>query len=142
MNPKTEIPPQPGVPFAIDEALMPREMVPVARLDLLEEIRQMRTSIPPGGRRHLSKTLIRTADLRLVLMVLEPNARIDEHQTEGRMTIQGIDGQVRVRSGESTFDLAPGQLLVLERGVTHALDAIDASSVLLTIAWHGHHTHA
>jgi quercetin dioxygenase-like cupin family protein len=142
MTPKTVIPTPAGLSIAIDEAQLPREMVSVARLDLPEEIRQMRTSVPPGGRRHLSKTLIRTADVRLVLMVLESGARIDEHKTEGRMTIQGIDGHVRVRSGESTFDLAPGQLLVLDRDVPHALQAVEESSILLTITWHGHHSHA
>ena len=142
MTQKTVIPPQPGVPFEIDEALAPPEMVPVARLDLPEEIRQMRTSIPPGGRRHLSKTLVRTGDVRLVLMVLEKGARIDEHRTEGRMTIHGVDGHVRVRSGEASFELAPGQVLVLDRDVPHALQAVEESSVLLTIAWHGHHSHA
>ena len=139
MTQKTVIPPQAGLPFEIDE---PPELVPVARLDLPEEIHQMRASVPPGGRRHLSKSLVRAADVRLVLMVLEAGARIDEHRTEGRMTIQGVDGHVRVRSGESTFDLVPGQLLVLERDIPHALEAVEESSVLLTIAWRGHHPHA
>lgn len=107
---------------------------PIARLDLEEEIRRMRASPRPGG--HVGKTLLRSGDLRLVLMVLERGARISDHQSDGSLTIQVLDGRVIVALLESSFDLASGQLLAIEHDISHALVAIEDSAVLLTIAWH------
>ena len=109
---------------------------PIARLDLEEEIRRMRASPKPGG--HVGKTLLRSADMRLVLMILERGTGISDHQADGSLTIQALDGRVIVSLLESSFDLASGQLLTIERGIPHALIAIEDSAILLTIAWSGH----
>jgi quercetin dioxygenase-like cupin family protein len=109
---------------------------PIARLDLEAEICRMRASPRPGG--HLGKTLLRTADLRLVLLLLDHGARIPDHQGDGALTIQVLDGRVVVTLLESSFDLSSGQLLAIERGVSHALVAIEDSAVLLTVAWGAH----
>lgn len=112
-----------------------RAPFPIARLDLEEEIRSMRTSPRPGG--HLGKTLLRTADVRLVLMILDHGARIPDHRTDGSLTIHALDGRVIVTLLESSFDMSSGQLLAIEPGISHALVAIEDSAVLLTIAWPG-----
>jgi len=114
----------------------PTRSFPIARSDLEEEIRRMRTSPRSGG--HLGKTLLRNADMRVVLMILERGARIPDHRAEGSLTIQTLDGRVIVTLLESSFDLASGQLLAIEHDVSHALVAIEDSAVLLTIAWRGH----
>jgi quercetin dioxygenase-like cupin family protein len=36
-----------------------------------------------------------------------------------------------------TFDLRPGSLLALDRGAPHAIEALEESAFLLTIAWPG-----
>lgn len=108
---------------------------PIARLDLEEEVRGMRTSPHPGA--HLGKTLLRTADMRLVLMILRRGVQISEHRAEGSLTIQPLDGRVIVTLLESTFDLGPGQLLAIEHDVSHAITAAEDSAILLTIAWRG-----
>jgi quercetin dioxygenase-like cupin family protein len=108
---------------------------PVARLDLEEEVRRMRASPRTGD--HIGKTVLRSSDQRLVLMILDRGANIPLHHTEAALTIQVLDGRVIVSLLESTFDLGPGQLLAIERGVPHALVAIEDSATLLTLAWNG-----
>jgi quercetin dioxygenase-like cupin family protein len=105
---------------------------PIAMLDVMEEVRKMRASPRPGGR--LGKTLVRNPDLRVVLMVLERGARIPRHHSKGSLTIQALDGRVIVALLESSFDLEPGQILAIDRDVSHALVAVDESALLLTIA--------
>jgi quercetin dioxygenase-like cupin family protein len=105
---------------------------PIARLDVNEEVRQMRASPKPGG--HLGKTLVHNADLRIVLMLLDRGTRIPRHHAKGSLTIQALDGRVIVAILESSFDLGPGQLLAIDRDVSHALVAIEDSALLLTIA--------
>ena len=106
---------------------------PIARADLDEEVRGLRRSQRPGGR--ASKTLLHATDLRLVLMVLDRGETIPAHHANGSLTVQVIDGRVVVNLLGASFDLAAGQLLAVERGVTHALAAIEDSAVLLTIGW-------
>ena len=108
---------------------------PIAVLDLAEEVRRMRTCPMPGG--HYGRTLLRADDTRIVLMILEQGTRLTEHQVDGTSTIQALDGRVTVSLLGSSFDLASGQVLVIERGVKHALIAVEDSAILLTIAWNG-----
>jgi quercetin dioxygenase-like cupin family protein len=67
-------------------------------------------------------------------MVLERGARIPRHHSKGSLTIQALDGRVIVALLESTFDLEPGQILAIDRDVSHAVVAIEESALLLTIA--------
>jgi quercetin dioxygenase-like cupin family protein len=113
-------------------------VVPTARLDLDGELDRMRAAEHTGAP-HLAKTLVRSPSLRLVLMTMEAGARITEHRSEGAITIQVIDGSVRLHQAHETIELAPGQVAALEPDVAHSLSASERSGVLLTIAWTGHH---
>ena len=106
---------------------------PIARLDLDEEVRQMRASPKTHG--HLAKTLLHGPDIRLVLMILDHGKQLPAHSANGSLTIQTLAGLVIVTLLESSYDLGPGQMLSIERGVSHALVAIEDSAILLTIAW-------
>ena len=108
---------------------------PIARLDLDEELRLLRASPRCNG--HSGKTLLREADLRIVLVILDRGAKLPDHHADGSLTIQTLDGRVVVALLDASFDLAPGQMLAVERGVSHSLVAIEDSAILLTIAWRG-----
>ena len=83
-----------------------------------------------------AKTLVKYDDLRVVLTALAAGRRIAEHRTEGRISIQGVAGRIRVHAEAKTFELGPGTLLALDGGVTHDVEALDQDSAfLLTIAW-------
>jgi quercetin dioxygenase-like cupin family protein len=86
---------------------------------------------------HNAKTLIRYDDLRVVLMALQPGARVPEHQADGRVSVQVLVGHVQVRAAGRTFSLRLGGLLALDRGVRHDVTALEESAFLLTIAWPG-----
>ena len=108
-----------------------RVSFPIANLDLVEEIRQLRASPIPNG--HVAKTVVHNRDLRVVLMVLERGAKLPRHHAKGSLAIHALDGRVIVSLLDSTFDLGPGQLLAIEPGVAHALVAIEDSALMLTI---------
>ncbi|HEU0031888.1 MAG TPA: cupin domain-containing protein [Kofleriaceae bacterium] len=105
---------------------------PIARLDLEEEIRQLRASPRPGD--HLAKTLLHNADLRMVLMILDGEARIPSHQARGSLTLHVLEGRVVASVREASFDLGPGEVLAIARDEAHGLVAIEDSALLLTIA--------
>jgi quercetin dioxygenase-like cupin family protein len=82
-----------------------------------------------------ARTLVKYDDLRLVLMVVQRNARIPKHQTEGRVSVHVISGHIQVRASGRTFNLRTGGLLTLAPAIRHDLTAIEESAILLTIVW-------
>jgi len=104
--------------------------------DLVRELGQLhRESGWNGGQN--AKTLVKYDDFRIVLTALKARARLPEHQTKGRMSIQTIAGHILVRAEGRTFDLPTGALLALDRKVPHDVEALEESAFLITIAWPG-----
>lgn len=82
-----------------------------------------------------AKTLVKYDDFRIVVITLDRAARIPWHHTAGRISIHTVAGHVRVRASERTFDLPAGSLLALDRTLPHEVEALEQSTLLLTIAW-------
>ena len=104
--------------------------------DLTAEIDRLhRESTWAGGRN--ARTLVKFDDIRIVLSVLRAAMRIPEHTTEGRISVQVLSGRVRLNAAGRTFDLREGNLLALDQGSSHDVEALEDSAFLLTIAWSG-----
>ncbi|MCW2616577.1 MAG: hypothetical protein JWN08_3571 [Frankiales bacterium] len=71
--------------------------------------------------------------LRQTVIALASGARLAEHENPGEATVQVLSGRVRVSSDGGSWDGGPGDLLVVPQEL-HALEALEASSVLLTVA--------
>lgn len=84
-----------------------------------------------------AKTLVKYDDLRVVVTAMRQGARMAEHRASGRVTIHTVRGHVHVHALGRTFDLRSGQVLALDRGVPHDVEALDDSAILLSIAWPG-----
>lgn len=70
--------------------------------------------------------------LRQTLIALTGGSELAEHNSPGQSTLQVLQGQVRVTTGDDTWSGGPGDLLVLplER---HGLHADSDAVVLLTV---------
>lgn len=103
--------------------------------DLDREVKQLRSE--PGWLRgdHDAKTLVKEAELRVVLTVLKTGARLSRHETGARFTLQVLSGRLRLRLPDSTVELERGQLVALDKDVPHEVDAIEESAFLFTLAW-------
>jgi len=84
---------------------------------------------------HTARTLVRKPDLRIVLVVMKAGARIAEHRADETASIHALSGHLRLRLPDKIADLAGGQLLVLERGLKHDVEAVADSAFLLTLGW-------
>jgi quercetin dioxygenase-like cupin family protein len=71
------------------------------------------------------------------LITLKADTRIPGHQAEGRISVHTLNGHIRLRALERTFDLPAGSLLALDRGLSHDVEVLEDSALLLTIAWPG-----
>jgi len=107
---------------------------PSLTFDLAQQIRELRQeSYWQSGRN--SKTLAKYSDFRIVLTALQAKTTIHEHHSAGRISVQTIEGHLRMHAGGREFDLPAGRVLVLDRALPHDVAAIEDSAFLLTIAW-------
>ena len=106
----------------------------VLSFDINAEIDRLRGENAWQGGRN-SKTLVKHPDFRVVLTVLKSNARLHEHKTAGRISVQAIAGHIRMHVQDNVIDLPAGHILALERALPHDVEALEDSAFLLTIAW-------
>lgn len=101
--------------------------------DLINEIELLRhaDAWQTGTNR---KPIVRFPDFRISLTALKAGAKIELHQNPGRISVQTIDGHIRMHAGGRTFDLPRGRVLVLDRSVPHDVEALNDSAFLLTVA--------
>lgn len=79
-------------------------------------------------------TLVKDAEVRVVLEVLREGAELAEHRAPGPITVQVLEGEIQFSGGETVHTLRPGELLVLPACRPHAVKAARDSAFLLTIA--------
>ncbi len=79
------------------------------------------------------KVLVRYPDLQVTLRRMKANTRIPEHHNPGRICVQTIFGHIRMHADDKLFDLPQGKMLVLDRGITHDVEAVEESAFLLTV---------
>ena len=81
-----------------------------------------------------SIALFKSADLEVMRLVLPTGYRMPTHKVVGEITLQCLEGVVEVEVASDSHTLAAGHLMYVARGVTHALTATKAASVLVAVA--------
>jgi quercetin dioxygenase-like cupin family protein len=109
---------------------------PFLEFDLTAEVQHLRDETTWNTGRN-ARTIVKYDDFRVVLMALQANMRVAEHKTDGRISIHMLSGHIRLNASGRTFDLRPGSLVTLDQGSSHAMEAMEESAFLLTIAWPG-----
>jgi quercetin dioxygenase-like cupin family protein len=115
-------------------------LAPTELIDLDEEARQLRAQPAWNEHGQSAKTMVKHEHFRLVLVAVKAGRRCREHSAEESMSAHAIEGALRVHleAGED-IELRAGTVLALAPGLCHDFEAIEDSTVLLTLAWTGHH---
>lgn len=71
--------------------------------------------------------------LRQTLIALTGGRRLDDHENPGEATLHVLHGRVRFTAGDSSAEVGAGDLLIIP-DARHALEALEDSAVLLTVA--------
>lgn len=66
---------------------------------------------------------------------MKANTHIPEHHNPGRICVQTVFRNIRMHADGKLFDLPQGKILVLDRAITHDVEAIEESALLLTVAY-------
>jgi len=122
-----------GSPERPAETMATSEMA----FDLGSEVEQLHRERSWTTSERNGKTLVREPDFRVVLTAMRAGTHLAEHEANARVSIQTVEGHLRVRLADRVVDLPANHLLVLDRGVPHEVEAIEDSALLLTIAWPG-----
>ena len=115
---------------------LPQLAEPSLQFDLVSELQQLRGEESwqrETGRS--SKTLAKYPDFRIVLVLMKANTQMKEHRAEGRISIHHLLGKICVHLPDQKVNLTEGQLLVLDCGMVHDVEALEESAFLLTVSW-------
>jgi quercetin dioxygenase-like cupin family protein len=105
-----------------------------AQFDLTHEISDSEQKKPwPSG--HYAKTLFKKHDLRIVLITMEDRARMKEHHADGTISVQVLQGSLRINVAGQPHNLSIGNLFTLAASIRHDVEAVGNSAFLLTISW-------
>ena len=106
----------------------------LTQVDLNQEIArlQAKASSEESGRK--SKMLVKHPEFRIVLITMRAGSRWEDHQTNARISVHVLRGNIRFHTANGTVDLRPGQLLTLAPSIVHSVDALEESAFLLTLA--------
>jgi quercetin dioxygenase-like cupin family protein len=89
---------------------------------------------PAVGHGIVSRTLLATPELRLVLFTFAAGQELTEHTSTARAVIQVLTGEGEFVVSGSPRMLKAGDLLHLPPGMSHAVNAKTEMSMLLTLA--------
>jgi quercetin dioxygenase-like cupin family protein len=78
-------------------------------------------------------TLIKTPSLEVIRLVLPAGKTLPPHRARGEITVQCLEGKVRFSIGDVARELQAGNLLFVEAQGEHAVEALEDSSLLLTL---------
>lgn len=107
----------------------------VIQFDLAKEIEKAHTKESWGreaGRS--SETLVKQGDFRVVLISMKAQTRMGEHRAEGQISIQTLQGRIRIHLRDQKIELPAGRLLALDCGLHHDVESLEESAFLLTIS--------
>lgn len=78
-------------------------------------------------------TLVKTPQLRVVLQALRAEMGLAQHRVPGPITLQVLEGELRLQAEEEIFYLLAGQVITLPGGMPHAVEAVHDTAFLITI---------
>ena len=102
--------------------------------DELEKLKNAESWQRETGRS--SETIVKYPEFRIVLIRMKPGSYMSHHRAEGPISVHAVLGRIRVHLPDDRMEeLVPGDLLAIERGLEHDVEALEECAFLLTIAW-------
>lgn len=111
---------------------------PILTTDVAAEILALKREPTWKETGHNARTLVKYPDLRIVLEVQQAGTRIRTHEPAERMTLQCIEGALRVHLPDGgAVETRRGHLLALDKAMAHEVEALEDCAYLLTVSWPG-----
>ncbi|MBT1165589.1 cupin domain-containing protein [Bifidobacterium simiarum] len=79
----------------------------------------------------VSRTVLREDGLRAVLFAFDKDQALSEHTAAMPVTIQVLEGRLRIGGGDRTVELTAGGIVYLSARLPHTVYALEPSKMLL-----------
>ncbi len=81
----------------------------------------------------VSKTLRKSPNLNLTLFAFDAGQGLSGHSSPMDAYVQILSGKMEITIESEKFTLTAGQIILMPAQIDHALDALEASKMLLTM---------
>lgn len=81
-------------------------------------------------------TVFKSSELTLVITALQAAATLDHNNVQAHMTIQVIEGDMRIATTDGDVNMKNGNVMAFHPGVPHTIHAITDVILLITIFNH------
>jgi quercetin dioxygenase-like cupin family protein len=78
-------------------------------------------------------TVFKSSDLTLVITAMQASAEISHNNVEAYMTVQVLEGEVRITTPDGDMDMRSGNMIALHPGIPHSVYAITDMILLISI---------
>ena len=102
-------------------------------IDLPAAVARLREDPRPARSGHRQRSLFHRTPVSHVLFAFDAGGSLPRHSANALVTIHALEGRLIVEADGSNHELRAGQALVLNPNVAHAVHAVDASAMLLTV---------
>lgn len=107
---------------------------PLLLIDLPLYIKQIKNEEAWKKNDRNAITVFKTESMRIVLIALHADAEMQTHSAEGVISVQVIDGKIKFIADIASVEVSKGQVVTLHSGLSHSVQAVEETIVLLTIA--------
>ena len=77
--------------------------------------------------------LLKTPVKKIVLTILHPGTEVRSFQADDSLTLQLVEGRLRLHIGNESITLNKGELLTLREKARYTIDSLEESALLLTL---------
>ncbi|RYD52201.1 MAG: hypothetical protein EOP52_08500 [Sphingobacteriales bacterium] len=102
-------------------------------ISLNDRLAQLKSEPAWQDRDRTAITLVHHPRLRVVLLTLHKDALMETHTADGPVTIQVLEGRLAIGMNEQSYELQPGEVLVIDDQIPHSVQALDEAAFLLTM---------
>ena len=110
---------------------------PLQSFDLGAEVARLRGEEAFRGGRRNSITLRKGGGMSVVLRVMGAGDRLEEHAASGPISVAVREGRIRFTAPDGEVEAGPATLLACDAGVRHAVEALEDTVCVVTIAGGG-----
>ncbi len=106
----------------------------LVKLDTKKHIDDLKNEAVWDEKKHNSVTLFKSDKMRIVLIGMQAGFRLKEHTAPAVISVHVLDGKMNFVVENNVVELHKGQLCTLQAKVPHAVEAIEETFFLLTLA--------
>jgi quercetin dioxygenase-like cupin family protein len=81
-----------------------------------------------------SAVLLRSPAKKIILTVLHKGTEIRSFQSDFSVTFQVIEGKLRLNYGDKAFNLAKGEILIINEKIKYKIESVEDSAFLMILA--------